>query len=51
MEPDNEFTLRLCRYSLEYLATRINDVQKQIIDAQERIKHFPDTALSDFSVQ
>ena len=50
-EPDSEFSLRLCQYSLEYLANRINDVQKQIIDAQERIKHFPDTALSDYSVQ
>lgn len=51
MEPDNELTLRLCQYSLEYLATRINEVQKQIIDARERMQHFPDTALSDYSVQ
>ena len=44
---DPKLELRIIEYAIEHLCSEINKYQKEIIDIRLRLKHFPESALSD----
>jgi len=47
---DPKLELRIIEYAIEHLCSEINKYQKEIIDIRLRLKHFPESALSDATV-
>tara|TARA_R110002020_G_scaffold164043_1_gene350385 strand:- start:54 stop:347 length:294 start_codon:yes stop_codon:yes gene_type:complete len=48
---DPKWELRIIEYAIGHLCSEINKYQKEIIEMRLRLKHFPESAFSDATVE